>query len=338
MSHQAGFEALLTQVANRLGDEVRQGNQYHAPDVFQRRVFDLMLEAAQGGTIKINPTFHPHAFPDIRANGFGVEVKSTTKDTWLSVGNSIFEGMRDPNVKEIYVMFGKLGGLPAVRWGRYEDRITHVRISHAPRFVLEMDRDSTLFSKMAVSYADFSALSPDEKMKYVRDYSRKRLQAGERLWWLEDERDDQGLEPKLRLYMHCTADEKVRLRAEASLLCPQIVGGSRVRNKYNDAAMFLLTRHGVFAPQTRDLFSAGSVAMRSSGHRGGNYKLRALQDIEDAMRNAARQMENALFEEYWGAPVAPHERLVEWLRRADSHAKDFKPSDHLFLREQGKAV
>ncbi|MEW5983983.1 MAG: restriction endonuclease [Acidobacteriota bacterium] len=330
------FETLLDQVAAKLGEEVRQSTASHAPDAFQRRVFELLVEAAAGSAIQVNPTFHPHAFPDIRANGYGIEVKTTTKDTWVSVGNSVFEGMRDPSVTEIYVIFGKLGGLPSVRWGHYEDRITHVRISHAPRFVIEMERDASLFKQMGISYSDFSKLSPDEKMRYVRDYSRRRLQPGERLWWLEDERQESGIPLQVRLYMRLTPAQKIRMRAEAALLCPQVCGPPGARDKYNDAALFLLTYHGVFAPQTRDLFSAGSVAYRASAHRGGQHVLRALLDIEDAMRDAARHMENALFEEYWGAPIPPAERLLEWLIRADAHAKGWQPSDHLFLREQGR--
>ena len=89
-----------------------------------------------------------------------------------------------------------------------------------------------------------------------------------------------------------------------------------------------MTYHGVFCPQTRDLFSAGSVAGKN---RGGNYALRALKNIEHEMREAAYRLENALFEEYWGASVLPENRIVEWLKRADRHAKDWKPSEHLFL-------
>ncbi len=331
------FEALLDQVVERLNTDAQATTDHHAPQAFQQFVFDVLQQVAvESSSVRVDPTFHPHAFPDIRANGYGVEVKSTIKDTWLSVGNSVFEGMRDPNVSEIYVVFGKFGGFPSVRWGRYEERITHVRISHAPRFVLEMDRDSSLFDHMNVSYNEFAALSPHEKMRHIRAYSRNRLKAGERLWWLEDEHDE-GRPLEVRLYMHVSQEDKVRLRAEAALLCPQIVKPSRTRNKYNDAAMYLLTVHGVFAPQTRDLFSAGSVAMRASDQRGGIYVLRALQDIETAMRDAAGRLGDSFFEEYWGVVVPREQRLVEWLRRADHHARDWRPSDHLFLIEQGKA-
>lgn len=323
------FEALLNLVVEQLGKEVRESSKFHGPKEFEKRVFEVLQSCAEGQRIKISPTFHPHAFPDIIANGFGVEVKTTTRDSWLSVGNSVFEGTRDPSVSEIYVMFGKMGGLPSVRWGRYEERITHVRISHAPRFVLEMDRESSIFEKMGISYEEFSKLSPEEKMQHVRNYSRGRLKPGERLWWLEDDPQENLLPVEIKMFMDLTKEEKRRLRAEAAILCPQICGGSRQKTKYYDVSTFLLRVHGVLAPQTRDLFSAGSVAMKD-GVRGGNHLLRALKDIEIEMRNAAMSLEPSLFIEYWGESVPPEERIKRWLALADRYAQKLKPSEYLF--------
>lgn len=323
------FALLLDKVAAQLGEEVRQSNKYHGPAEFQQRVFDVLEAIAKGENIHVKPTFHPHAFPDIHANGFGLEVKTTTKDSWLSVGNSVFEGMRDPAVKDIYVMFGKMGGMPSVMWGRYEDKITHVRISHAPRFVLEMDKDSSLFRKMKISYDDFATLDPHGKMKHVRDYSRGRLKPGERLWWLEDQ-DSPGKPLEVKLYMSLAAKEKVKLRAEGALLFPQIVAGGRVKDKYTEVAFFFLRYHNVFCPQTRDLFSAGSVAGKE---RGGNYLQRSLKNIEAAMLEAAETLPNDIVEEYWGEKVEPKDRIKFWLKKADRLATKWKPSGHLFLEE-----
>ena len=63
--------------------------------------------------------------------------------------------------------------------------------------------------------------------------------------------------------------EKRTLRAEAAILSQRICQGSRACGKYTDAALYLLTEHGVFCPQTRDLFSAGSVAFRDDDTGGG---------------------------------------------------------------------
>jgi hypothetical protein len=83
------------------------------------------------------------------------------------------------------------------------------------------------------------------------------------------------------------------------------------------------------------LFSAGSVALRSNPKRGGNYLQRALRDIEPEMRLAAKQLEDALFEEYWEESVPPEKRIKEWLKRADEYAKGtWVPSKELFTKQK----
>ncbi len=92
-------------------------------------------------------------------------------------------------------------------------------------------------------------------------------------------------------------------------------------------AFFFLKYHNVFCPQTRDLFSAGSVAGKE---RGGNYILRALQKIQKEMVKAAAELEDSLFVEYWKKHVPPEKRIKEWLKRADGFAQGWTPSEELF--------
>lgn len=274
---------------------------------------------------------HPYGFPDIVLGNFGIEVKFTTKDTWRSVANSVFESYRSDDVKHIYVVFGKMGGQPQVRWGRYEECVMHVRTSHVPRFEVDIDARESLFKKFGITYDQFSELSEDGRMKYVREYARNRLKPGERLWWLEMESDEgHSLPLQVKLFANLGAAEKLKMRAEASLLCPQIVGSGRNRTKYIDPIMYLLTYHGILA--TRDAFSAGSAA---GPERGGNYVQRALQRIQHQMIEAARYLEPALFVEYWGRSIEPEKRINEWLKLADVYASvanpPWRPSKVLFL-------
>ena len=323
------FEAVLDRVVEILTDNLRDSALYHDQARFEQHVHDTLKLVAHDSGLTVSPSFHPHAFPDITANGFGVEVKYSKKDTWLAVGNSVFEGMRDPHAQRIYLVFGKSGGVPEARWRRYEDCITHVRVSHAPRFVVEMTGErSLLFDHMTVSYEDFSQLTDEEKMQHIRDYSRNRLQEGERLWWLEDY-GTHTLPMAVRIYRTLEDHEKRQLRAEATLLCPEVVQSGAMRGKYDQAGLYLMTQHGVFAPQVRDLFSAGSVGARD-GSRGHKYIIKALRDIQLEMILAARTLDDRLFVEYWGVSVDPDDRIQEWLKRADTYAKDWKPSDHLF--------
>ena len=114
------------------------------------------------------------------------------------------------------------------------------------------------------------------------------------------------------------------------MLCPQIAKGSRAKHKYDDVALYLLTYHGVLVSQVRDLFSAGSVALRGDAARGGNYILRALQDLEPELLKALSSIEDKLIIEYWGENVPPGKRQAVWLQKLDDFADGWVPSQNLF--------
>lgn len=334
MVEQSVFEQLLARVSDRLNAEVESVGPFASSAEFEKRAAELISELGAAVGVVVDATPRPYVFPDIVAGEFGVEVKFTANDTWRSVANSVLETTRSSEVRTVYLLFGKMGGDARVAWARYEDSVIHVRTSHVPRFEVEIDHGrKPLFATMRISYADFARLDIHDKMAYIRQYARSRLKPGERLWWLEDrvqEEQEHSLPLEVRLYMNLTQVEKRKVRAEAAMLCPQIVKPSRSKKKYEDAALYLLTYHGILSPQARDLFSAGSVAHRSGTSRGGNYILLALQDIEEEMREAASQLEDALFVEYWGAAVPKGQRIAEWLRLADAFATDWVPSEHLF--------
>ena len=115
-----------------------------------------------------------------------------------------------------------------------------------------------------------------------------------------------------------------RSRTRRSALCAR-----RRRGKYDRAGLYLITQHGVFAPQLRDLFSAGSVGARG-GKRGHKYIVDALRNIEPEMIDAAAYLDDRLFEEHWGFPCPSRRRITEWLRQADMYATDWTPSEELF--------
>lgn len=324
------FERLLDIVAAQLTAEAQQAK-YVSSKIFENRVRNVLEELGSQHGVAIDYDPHPYAFPDIAVGEFGLEVKFTTNDTWRSVANSIFETFRDRNAIHIYVIYGKMGGAPGVRWARYGDCVIHVRTSHVPRFELDIDATSSLFAKMGIEYEEFATLPIEGKMRFIREYARGRLKAGERLWWLEEQPEQEHSLPiQVRLYMDLPSEEKRRLRAEATLLCPKIVAPSRTKYKYTDVALFLLTYHGVLVPQARDLFSAGSVALAGDPTRGGNYVQRAIADIEAEMIEAASGMDDALFVEYWGESVPPERRIARWLELADQQAADWIPSKVLF--------
>ena len=60
--------------------------------------------------------------------------------------------------------------------------------------------------------------------------------------------------------------------------------------------------------------------------------------LEDDMRKAASYLEDKLFIEYWGEEAVkkidihnPSARIKYWLEQADFYAKEWTPSEFLFL-------
>jgi hypothetical protein len=331
------FEVLLDKCCERLTHEARTSG-FTDSLQFENRVREVLSQlTASDKSFEVDFAPHSQAFPDIAMNEFGVEVKFTLNDTWRSVANSVLETQRVESVKQIYIVFGKMGGTPEVRWDDYSKCVIHVRTSHVPRFEVELFAEQSLFERMGVTYNEFRVLPMHEKMKYIRDYARGRLRQGERLWWLEDkESSDHTLPIQARLYTNLPIAEKTKLRAEAAFLCPKIVESGRSRSKYDDMVLYLLTYHGVLCHQARDLFSAGSVANPKNDDEGGIYIERALKLIENEMREAALKMDDALLVEYWGESVTPENRIARWLEKADEYAKEWKPSASLFLAENAQ--
>jgi len=328
------LESLLTLGCAVLTEEARETG-FGTSSAFEqrvRRVLAELLPTDSGIVVDLAPP--AQAFPDVALGDYGVEVKFTSGDTWRSVANSVQETQRVDTVKCVYVVFCKMGGAPEVRWRPYSECVVHVRTSHVPRFEIDLEADRSLFDLMGISYDAFRVLSMQEKMRHVREYARGRLKKGERLWWLEDKDSEAHTVPiQARLYTSLSQEEKTRLRAEAALLCPVIVKSGRVRNKYDDAVLYLLTYHGVLCHQARDLFSAGSVANPTNDNEGGVYIQRALKLLEKPMLDAAARMDDALFVEYWSESVPPERRIARWLEKADALASGWRPSESLFLEE-----
>ncbi|MDE2949149.1 MAG: restriction endonuclease [Chloroflexota bacterium] len=329
------FEKILEDAVERMNKSAKAGGAgFDSANSFERTVAaELRVACNEARLGTVENTFHPSAFPDILVNGFGVEVKYTQRKTWHGTGNSIFEGMRDEKTKHIYIVFCR-ADLPEIRWRKYEECIKGVRISHSPRYMIDLDIDESFFDELQIPYSEFIEYSIRQKMMYVREHVKARISEHERLWWI-DEENSHTLPMQVRIYRLLPADVKRTLRAEAALMCPQIFKGSRAKGKYDQVAIYLLTQHGVYAPQLRDLFSAGSVA---GPERGGNYLLRSLKRIENDIMAASKRLDDALFVEYWGSPCSVEQRIPRWLELADHHAVDFRPSLEFFGGKYSKTL
>lgn len=332
------FTNILTQVCEVLSKEALQSTKIHPPREFEKRVRTVVSEVLVELGESVSPDIE-QGFPDIVVGEFGIEVKATQGDSWRCIANSISEGQRALNVEQIFVVYGKFGGEPKVKWADYGSSIRHVRTSHVPRFEIEIDTENPLFDQLNISYDEFRKLTMDDKMPFIRDYARGRLKAGERLWWLDNDHtvdQEHSLPLGVRSILQLSKEEKLRVRAEATLLVPNVFSRSRSSEKsaaYVDVAMYLMTYRGILAHQTRDFFTAGSVGQDGPT---GNFIRDATNRIQDEIRDAAEYLEDGLFLEYWGSIPERSQIIFEWLKRADESASDWRPSDELFLEEQGK--
>ena len=109
---------------------------------FEKVVYDSLSEA---GFDKDSIIYSTQKFPDFiledkeAGTKLGVEVKKTDGTRWEVIGGSIYESLRN-DVNDTYVLMAKLGGdKPEVRFRKYEECIADLRVTHSPRFYLNLD-------------------------------------------------------------------------------------------------------------------------------------------------------------------------------------------------------
>ena len=195
-------------------------------------------------------------FPDIIAQKcYGIEVKSTNKDHWISTGSSIVESTRVDAVEDIYMLFGKLGGVPQFRCRPYQDVLYDITVTHSPRYLINMNlsSDMSIFSKMGTTYDQFRN-SPNS-IKQVREYYREKaiLEGKQEMpWWLTLDNVEEPVNMTVRLWNSLAHDEKSELIAMGLILFPETL-----ESKYNQFVLWLCSYRQIVIPNVRDEFSAG---------------------------------------------------------------------------------
>lgn len=205
-------------------------------------------------------------FPDIITETFyGVEVKSTQSDHWKSTGSSIIETTRNKNVESIYMLFGKLGGVPEFCCRPYEDCLYDITVTHSPRYLIDMklNKDKTIFAKMHTSY-DKLRTSKDS-IAQVRKYYRDLIKVENKNvmpWWL-DEIEEKSNNLMIKHITSLSQEEKQDIIAQIYLLFPE----SMINGNYIEPAMWLVAYHKIVSHNMRDYFSAGGKAKYLNGKK-----------------------------------------------------------------------
>ncbi len=256
------------------------------------------------------------AFPDIVANGYyGVEVKSTNKNHWRSIGSSILESTRIPSVERIFLTFGKLGAPVEFRSRPYEECLYGISVTHYPRYQIDMElgKGETIFDKMGVSYDVIRNMT--NPVEPVSRYYKSQLKPGESLWWAETGNvEEDAAPPTVKLWTALSPEAKEILTVQGYTLFPEVLRSSSPK-KYNRYALWLVTKKGVVNTNIRDSFSAGGkVPMRTTG--GIDVLMPAafgrIDKYSNLIKTTLYDIDEETLKEYWETDTIEEDRLSQW--------------------------
>lgn len=261
-------EKILNTDSNNDGDRIKS----FSPSDLEQFSLTKIREACQDSPFNPDEVklVSGHRFPDIIAERFyGVEVKSTKSDHWTSTGSSILESTRDVNVEDIYMLFGKLGGVrPEFKCRPYDEVLSEIAVTHSPRYLIDMNlsKENTIFSKMGVSYNDFRT-SPDCIAVARQYYKDKALRENklEMPWWITSENVDKGRSFNIRMWNALDAEEKKNLKLLSMILFPEALDPKGGKDKYNQTTLWMCSYKQVIIPNVRDMYSSGGRIQKVNG-------------------------------------------------------------------------
>lgn len=311
------FQKLMSNTDQMLNDDAAKRQDYYTKrsgKPLEQDVFDALNECAKGTAFQGTMLLVSGAsFPDIIAKKYyGVEVKSTEKNHWTSIGSSILESTRDRDVKRIFLTFGKLGKPVRFLSRPYEDCLSGIAVTHYPRYQIDMrlGKGETIFDKMGIPYDELRMM--DNPVTPVSQYYKRQLMPGESLWWATDD-VDMSAPPTVRLWNTLSSEQREELTVQGYALFPEVLtkGNSK---KYNRYALWLVTQRSIVNTNVRDGFSAGGkVLMKTSD--GIDVIMPAafgrIQKYHELIENVIEETEPEILEEYWEEPLE-NNRIRQW--------------------------
>lgn len=266
-------------------------------------------------------------FPDIVvAEKYGIEVKVTKDDNWVSLGNSINESRRVQSVEDVYLLFGKMGGEREVRHRKYEEALSAIKSTHFPRYVVDMNLPDgeSIFSRLGISYEEFLELEGIERIRKLKRFLRNILPEGEVLWWMDSDTlpsPGQLSDGILRNLNRLSIDEKARFRRLCMLLTPQLFGSAA--SKYNDAAIVLAKEFQAVTGNLRDFFSAGGrgeIVLPDGEKINVPRTIYLLCAEAHQIANLLKAIEAETIIDYWGVDPGEKNRVTTFAAYLDEYS------------------
>ncbi len=266
---------------------------------FEKVVYSSFIEA---GFDRDSVTYNSQKFPDFvledKETGarLGVEVKKTDGAKWEVIGGSIYESLRN-DVNDTYVLMAKLGGdKPEVRFKKYEECIADLKVTHSPRFYLNLDLKEGEDFLTKNNAKDLLELSDNELNRKIRQLLRTKKST----WWSEGE---------TAAYSDLNKEEKDIYLNEGIALFPQVFKGD-----YQKFTPWLVYSCFVWCGNVRDIFSSGgNKFVEELGIYVSAIMYRTLDNIE-SIRQRILEMTDKEQEKVWGRVVqTKEERLKTWI-------------------------
>lgn len=223
-----------------------------------------------------------HHFPDmdLKLNGikFGLELKSRSNGEWTTNGNSVMESISDPDYEEIFLMFGskvKKENRLLVRHAPYWQTTKAIKVTHSPRFVIDIRSGASSVFESKVEYDTLRELNDDGKVKFLQDYLRNN--SNEAKWYTSEK------EQVMPTYFNdLPEEERLKIKADLFVQFPKdLIGNSK--NDYKRCAEHLINFYFVYVSNLRDIFSASGKFKYKNIEFPRVYKI--LQDTSQAIQD-----------------------------------------------------
>ena len=187
----------------------------------------------------------PQKFPDFiitlpeTDQRIGLEVKKTDATKWEVIGGSVYESLRN-DLDETYVIMAKLGGeKPEVRVKLYKECISDLKVTHSPRFYLDLDLEKGQDFLTTRQSEDLPELTGENLNKRIRQL----LRTNKSTWWSEAE---------TTAFSNLSVEEKHSYFVEGVVRFPEVFAGN-----YERFTPWLIYTCLVWCKNVRDVFSAG---------------------------------------------------------------------------------
>lgn len=321
------FEALMQKVDAFLNKDAQYRTSYYKKRSgldLEEDVFQAVCQCAKGTVFEDTICLvSGKQFPDIVANQYyGIEVKSTQGDKWTSIGSSILESTRIPNVERIFLTFGKLGGQIAFLSKPYESCLSDIAVTHYPRYKIDMklENGNSIFDKMSISYDTLRLL--DNPITPVAQYYKSQLKKGESLWWTSDNLTEEVAPPKVRHWKVIDKDEKAMLIAQAYAFFPETILSNQ-QDKYDKFALWLATKHGIINTSLRDAFSAGGqkeIVLKNGESYVSSAVIKRIENNIQAIKIFLAEISEETLSHFWDCEVE-NDRIVQWKKIVLSYCK-----------------